>query len=215
MRGKFIVLEGIDGSGTSTQSKLLENTLGELGIRCATTCEPSDGPIGNLIRQIFKGRIKMSTGANKNINSGDLFDEQMAYLFAADRHDHLYNDIDGIFSMLDKGISVICTRYYFSSLAYHCSNENDFNFVQELNKNFPKPDLIIYLDNPVEVSIKRMESRKFKDSYENLKKLTQAKENYKKAISNYQGKTLTITATEPQENIKAVIKEKVIELFNN
>jgi dTMP kinase len=87
--------------------------------------------------------------------------------------------------------------------------------VQELNKNFPKPDLIIYLDNPVEVSIKRMESRKFKDSYENLKKLTQAKENYKKAISNYQGKTLTITATEPQENIKAVIKEKIIELFNN
>ncbi|MCK8688247.1 dTMP kinase, partial [Pseudomonas umsongensis] len=187
---------------------------GELGIRCTTTCEPSDGPIGNLIRQVFKGRIKMPAGENKNINSGDLFDEQMAYLFAADRHDHLYNDIDGIFSILNKGISVICTRYYFSSLAYHCSNESDFIFVQELNKNFPQPDLIVYLDNPVEVSIKRMESRKFKDSYENHKKLTQAKENYKKAISNYKGNILIVTATEPQENIKTAIKEKIIELFN-
>jgi len=74
MRGKFIVFEGIDGSGTSTQTALLLNALQENKIKCAATCEPSDGPIGNLISQIFKGRVKAPHGENPYKLGGDLFD---------------------------------------------------------------------------------------------------------------------------------------------
>lgn len=213
MRGKFLVFEGIDGSGTSTQSALLQQALQTRGIKCAITCEPSDGPIGNLIRQIFKGRVKASHGENPHRPGGDLFDEQMAYLFAADRHDHLYNEIDGVNQLLEKGVTVICTRYFFSSIAYHCASESDFNFVYELNKNFPNPDLIIYLDNPTEESLKRIENRKFKDSYENQDKLNQAKENYRKAIERYTGQVVQIPANDQISVIHEKILETTLELY--
>jgi dTMP kinase len=213
MKGKFIVFEGIDGSGTSTQSALLLGALQEKKIRCATTCEPSDGPIGNLIRQIFKGRVKAAHGTNPYKPAGDLFDEQMAYLFAADRHDHLYNDIDGVHGLLEKGVTVICTRYIFSSIAYHCASESDFDFVRTLNKDFPQPDLIIYLDNPIEESIRRMESRKFKDTYENEVKLKQAKSNYARAISEHKGAIVQIPATKPINEIHEEIVAATLALY--
>jgi dTMP kinase len=213
MRGKFIVFEGIDGSGTSTQTALLLSALQKRNIKCASTCEPSDGPIGNLIRQIFKGRIKAPHGKNPDKPEGDLFDEQMAYLFAADRHDHLYNNIDGVHSLLEKGITVICTRYIFSSIAYHCASEKDFNFVHELNKNFPQPDLIIYLDNPIDESMKRMAHRKFKDTYENKEKLSQAKNNYSRAIENYAGSIIQVPATDPINAIHEKILNATLNTF--
>lgn len=213
MRGKFLVFEGIDGSGTSTQSALLQQALQTRGIKCATTCEPSDGPIGNLIRQIFKGRIKVSHGENPHRPGGDLFDEQMAYLFAADRHDHLYNEIDGVHQLLERGATVICTRYFFSSIAYHCTSESDFNFVYEINKNFPNPDLIIYLDNPTEESLKRIETRKFKDSYENKDKLNQAKNNYRRAIESYAGQVIQVPANDPINVIHEKILETTLKLY--
>ena len=88
MKKQFIVIEGIDGSGKSTQAELLKNYLINKGEKAVISPEPSNGIIGNLIRQALKKRIFFTTDKN-------LFDEQMAYLFAADRHDHLYNDIDG------------------------------------------------------------------------------------------------------------------------
>jgi len=214
MKGKFLVFEGIDGSGTSTQTELLQHALRQQGIKCTTTCEPSDGPVGNLIRQIFKGRIKAPNGSNPDRLGGDLFDEQMAYLFAADRHDHLYNEIDGVYKLIDSGTTVICTRYFFSSIAYHCSSDSDFKFVYDLNKNFPNPDLIIYLDNPTSESLKRIESRKFKDSYENEKKLNQARKNYKKAIENYSGRILQIAANAPINQIHEEILKSTLSLYS-
>jgi dTMP kinase len=213
MKGKFIVFEGIDGSGTSTQSALLHSALQNKNIRCATTCEPSDGPVGNLIRQIFKGRVKAPHGNNPYKPAGDLFDEQMAYLFAADRHDHLYNEIDGVHSLLEKGVTVICTRYIFSSIAYHCASESDFEFVRTLNKDFPRPDLTIYLDNPIAESMKRMERRKFKDSYENEVKLTQAKSNYARAIAEHKGLVIQIPATSPIDEIHEQILTATLALY--
>jgi dTMP kinase len=213
MRGKFIVFEGIDGSGTSTQTALLLSALQGKNIKCTTTCEPSDGPIGNLIRQIFKGRVKAPHGENPHKPGGNLFDEQMAYLFAADRHDHLYNEIDGVHSLLDKGVSVICTRYIFSSIAYHCASESDFDFVRDLNKNFPQPDITIYLDNPVGESLKRMEKRTFKDSYENESKLNQVKDNYSRIIAGYTGPIIKITATKPMHDIHDEVLEAILKIY--
>jgi dTMP kinase len=215
MKAKFIVFEGIDGSGTSTQSELLRDALVKKGKKCHLTCEPSNGPIGNMIRQIFKGRINITNGENPNIESGNLFDEQMAYLFAADRHDHLYNNIDGVYKLLNENSIVISTRYYFSSFAYHCDNEEDFELIKTLNARFPTPDLVIYLDNPIEKSLQRIDNRAFKDTYENDKKLIKAKENYDSIFENYQDEILRINATESIKEIHTKILEKVEEILEN
>lgn len=105
-KGKFIVFEGLDGSGTSTQSQLLQNALLEKGEKVHLTCEPSPGPIGNMIRQAMQGRILFS-------KQDDEFDQQMAYLFAADRYDHLNNPVDGVLKLVNEGFYVISTRYFF------------------------------------------------------------------------------------------------------
>ena len=90
-KGKFIVFEGIDGSGKSTQINFLVNKLKEAGISYYTTAEPSDGPIGVMIRQILTGERKMD---NKVI----------AALFAADRLDHILNEENGILNKIENGI---------------------------------------------------------------------------------------------------------------
>jgi dTMP kinase len=208
MKGLFIVFEGIDGSGTTTQSNLLHQHFLSDNKVCYTTCEPSDGPVGNLIRQAFKGRVSLSKGINPFFNNGDLFDEQMAYLFAADRHDHLFNQVDGVIPLKEKGSIIISTRYYFSSLAYHCNSKTDYDMVKGLNSRFPKPDLVVYFDNEVSESIKRMSNRAFKDEYENTEKLKLVKNNYDAIFSDYQGELLVVDASLPMSEIHQLIKDR-------
>lgn len=209
MIGKFIVFEGIDGSGTSTQAELLFQYYTKKGSECYLTCEPSTGPIGNMIRQGMKGRVTFSKGKNPVLDKGDLFDEQMAYLFAADRHDHLYNSVDGVINQVNNGAVVISTRYFFSSFAYHCSSDEDFALVKILNSKFPNPDLVVYMNNPVSESLKRMSIRAFADEYENEKKLKQVSDNYKKVFSEYSGPYLEIDATEEIDRIHKEIVARV------
>jgi len=210
MKGKFIVFEGIDGSGTSTQADLLKKYFLDQNQESHLTSEPSEGPIGNMIRQAFKGRLNLPKGDNPYLKGGDLFDEQMAYLFAADRHDHLYNQVDGVEKLLSTGASVISTRYFFSSYAYHCRSDSDFQLVASLNARFPNPDLVIYLNNPVNISMERMENRAFKDEYENEQKLHLVKKNYEKVFQNYEGKLITVdatnTPTEIHDSIVAAVR---------
>lgn len=208
MKGKFIVFEGLDGSGTSTQAALLKDYLSTESSIAYLTSEPSDGPVGTMIRQAFKGRIGFSKGVD-SLGNGDLFDQQMAYLFAADRHDHLYNGIDGVFKLLATGASVISTRYFFSSYAYHCRTDDDFELVKRLNFKFPNPDLVIYLNNPVDVSIGRMSNRAFKDEYENAEKLRLVSKNYDRIFSEYKAPLLVIDATLSVKAIHDVIVSKV------
>jgi dTMP kinase len=199
-KGLFIVFEGLDGSGTSTQANLLCTSLANLGQKTHLTSEPSSGPIGTLIRQSFKGRVKLSKG-NNPITNRNLFDEQMAYLFAADRHDHLFNDVDGVFALIEDNRIVVSTRYFFSSLAYHSHNDDDFEWIKELNKSFPNPDLVVYFKGDVGVSLNRMESRAFKDEYENKEKLELVYKNYEKIFFNYEGKILIVDALETIDKI--------------
>ncbi len=190
----FIVLEGIDGSGTSTQSELLKDYFIAQGDKAVISPEPSNGIIGNLIRQALKKRILFT-------EDNDLFDEQMAYLFASDRHDHLYNDTDGVFKLKKDGFHVISTRYYFSSLAYNCHTTEQFEFVKRLNYKFPNPDLVIYCDLPVEVSLARIQGRSIKEIYETKNKLTQVRENYQAIFRDYSDRLLIINATDSQDNV--------------
>ena len=201
---KFIVFEGLDGSGTSTQAALLEKRLVEEGTRCHLTSEPSSGPVGQMIRQAFKGRLRFSQAT-------DRFDQQMAHLFSADRIDHLYNEWDGVMPTLARGMTVISTRYFFSSYAYHCTREEDWALVERLNRDFPNPDLLVYLRNPVAESVRRLQSRTTLDSYETPDKLSQVAANYDRILDGYTGQKLVIDATRSASDIHEEIVQTLRE----
>ncbi len=132
-------------------------------------------------------------------------------MFAADRHDHLYNDIDGVFKLIKDNYHVISTRYYFSSLAYNCETTEKFDFIQKLNDRFPNPDLTIYIDVPIEVSLQRLQERSLKEIYETENKLTKVREQYQQIFADYQGKAIAIDGTaEAQE-----IHQQIVDFINN
>ncbi len=149
-KGKFIVLEGIDGSGKSSQTGPLVKRLEGLGVPCRDTREPTGGPVGSLIRQIFTGRV---TADNRVI----------AALYAADRIDHLVNEVDGLCAAIDSGITVVSDRYYFSSYAYH-SVDMDMEWVIQANAvsaGLLRPTLTVFLDVPVETALERIRKNRF------------------------------------------------------
>ena len=133
----------------------------------------------------------------------------MAYLFAADRHDHLYNDIDGVFKLIEDNYHVISTRYYFSSLAYNCDTVEKFNFIKKLNDRFPNPDLTIYLDLPIEASLIRLQERSLQEVYETKSKLIRVRQQYQKIFAEYDGKAIVLDATQDREYIHRLIVERV------
>lgn len=190
----FIVFEGIDSSGKTTQAELLKKYFLEVQEQAVISPEPSNGIIGNLIRQALKQRILFSKDQH-------LFDQQMAYLFAADRHDHLYNDVDGVFKLIQENYHVISTRYYFSSLAYNCATIEQYNFIKKLNDRFPNPDLTIYLDIPIEVSLSRLQERSLQEIYETKTKLVKVRKQYRQIFAEYAGNALAIDGTQNQQQI--------------
>lgn len=140
----FIVLEGIDGSGTTTQLDRLAAHLSARGRRVHTTREPSQGPIGRLLREILLGGHRLPDGAGVDGLA-------MALLFAADRRDHLTREIE---PALGAGLDVISDRYLLSSLAYQ-AQEADRAWVAGLARDLRPADVTIVLDVPVAVAAAR------------------------------------------------------------
>jgi dTMP kinase len=143
-RGKFIVLEGIDGSGTTTQLDRAVSFVQSLGFPAVATQEPSRGPIGRLLREALLGNLTMPDGTRMEGRT-------MALLFAADRRDHLQREIE---PNLAAGTTVISDRYLMSSLAYQ-AEEADRDWVAQLARGVPQPDLTVLLDLPIEEAAKR------------------------------------------------------------
>ena len=154
--GLFIVIEGIDGSGSTTHSKLLAKALRQRGIRVAETCEPSGGPIGGMIRQVLQRRLFVADAAGPRAFAWST----MALLFAADRMDHLDSTV---VPALRDGAVVISDRYDLSSLAYQSATaptgEKVVSWIRELNARAIRPDLTIVIDVPPEVAEERRRSR--------------------------------------------------------
>ena len=150
--GHFIVLEGIDGSGTTTQSAILADRLRDQGLPAHTTREPSDGPIGVLIRQILTGRVVTPSQHGARPPTWTT----MATLFAADRLDHLEAEIH---PNLHDGVTVICDRYDHSSVAYQTvsggGSDEVASWVLSLNRHARRPDLTLVLDVDPEVAAAR------------------------------------------------------------
>ena len=159
---KFIVFEGIDGAGKTTQINLLRDALAARGIDCYITAEPTDMPSGRRIREALSGRVPSTTA-------------QMAEMFATDRVNHNIDTEQGIEKMLKDGKTVISDRYYYSSLAYQGA-ELGFETVAKLNlenESIRTPDLCIFLDLTPEQSLDRIQSRADvpKEIYENYEYL--------------------------------------------
>jgi dTMP kinase len=168
--GKFIVFEGIDGSGKTTQVARLAQKLQGRGVKIHTTFEPTNGPVGAILRQYLVQRVS--------------FDPRvLPYLYAADRSDHLYNDKTGIEPALANGVTVICDRYILSSFAYQVP-EHSFELVDTLNRSFRKPDLTIFLRrSPASgLSEKQKQSNYSKDANDTLEKQTSVAAEYDRTI---------------------------------
>ena len=143
-RGRFIVLEGADGTGTTTQADRLITSLERIGISTLRTAEPSDLTVGKLIR----------TRLGEGIES-DLGWRSLALMFAADRLDHMARQIE---PALKAGQWVVCDRYVLSSLVYQ-SLHMDTAWVQALNQYAPPPDLTLVFSLPLEDALSRIAAR--------------------------------------------------------
>ena len=143
--GRFFVLEGLDGAGTTTQAELLRDWLQKRGRRVHLTAEPSRGPVGALVRQILAGRV---TGGA----SGAVEPAALALLFAADRLDHVASEVE---PRLAAGYDVVSDRYALSSLAYQAVATGDAGWVEEINARAPAPDLTVFLDVRPGVALRR------------------------------------------------------------
>lgn len=167
----FWVLEGLDGAGTTTQLKLITKRLIEKGCKCFKTEEPTTMETGKFIRRVLSGEIKLNQST-------------IAYLFSADRDNHITNTENGILKHLNDGEIVVSDRYFFSSLAYQ-SIGFDYDRVWNLNKDFPFPEKVIYIDTPAESCISRINSRgNEKEIYEKLDFQEKVRIGYEKCFSN-------------------------------
>jgi dTMP kinase len=163
--GPFIVLEGLDGAGTTTQMALLQSWLERTyRRRVYTTHEPSNGPVGMLLRLAIRRRVALDAPA-------------LALLFAADRLDHLQSEVTG---KLQKGIPVLCDRYYLSSFAYQWSGmPEDLEWLEGINAKARRPDLTILIDTPAEVCMERIRKARWEtELFEEAERLQAVRANY-------------------------------------
>ncbi len=161
-RGIFIVLEGPDGSGQSTQTELLARWFKKNNRRVFVTKEPTNSLIGGIIRSILKKewQVDMKT---------------LQLLFAADRAYHLRAEIE---PFLKKGIDVISDRYILSTLAFG-SLEEELEWLKEINSKFLEPDLTFILNVPGKVCAERIARSRFSfEIFETADKLEKIRNNY-------------------------------------
>ncbi len=191
----FIVFEGLDGAGTTTQMQLLAEACDQRSIPCHATFEPTDKPIGRIVRSALRKEIVITPLA-------------LAMLYAADREDHLHNPVYGLVGDLQAGKLVISDRYLYSSLAYQ-SVETDFETIERLNQ-FPSPEYIFFIDTPVDECLRRIKGRgNAEELFERHEFLEKVKQNYERIFSSLpqEVKLIRIDGLLSKEEIARQIQE--------
>lgn len=187
----FIVFEGLDGAGTTTQSRLITDKQSESHF----TFEPTDGEIGRFIRKVLGKEFKLTAHA-------------LAHLFTADRSEHLYGP-GGIIELCRKGDMVICDRYLYSSIAYQSLNL-DFTDVVEMNSSFPHPEHLFFIDTPVELCLERIGKRQEeRELFEKRELLEEIQKNYYRLIEYYKQLGVKIHILDGTWSIEALLSEEV------
>ncbi len=159
-KGVFICIEGLDGCGKTTQAKLLAKKLRK-SHNAIYTAEPSHGKIGTYIRKSYLyGEKRLSIVLE-------------ALLFAADRIEHLENEV---IPALNEGCLVISDRYVFSSLAYQGAAGLSLDWIEKINEHALKPDLAVFIDVDLETVMDRLKSKK--SVMENIETLRKVRDVY-------------------------------------
>ena len=196
----FIVFEGIDGAGTSTQIKKICERNPQ---KFFQTAEPTSLETGKFLRRMLGGEFSVDEKTN-------------SFLFAADRAEHLYGK-NGIIEQINNGKTVISDRYLFSSLAYQsisCGEE----LPKLLNSTFPLPEILFFFEIDPEISLKRVDSRnEKKEIYEKIETQKKIAMEYEKIISEYENnksctmKIIRIDATKSIEEISETISKIILQ----
>ena len=194
-KGKFFVIEGLDGSGKSAQVNLLVNFLKNLGKEVMVTKEPTtDSESGRKIKQVLK----------KEVIPKDPLELQKLYV--QDRKEHLTNKV---IPALNEEKFVVSSRYYFSTFAYGGADGLDLDYLIELNKDFLKPDITFIINVSPESCIKRIKQRgEEKEYFEELEKLTKIGIFYKKFPAIFED-VLLIDGEKPISEVFEEIKKKI------
>ncbi len=192
--GKFIVFEGPDGSGQSTQSSLLRDFLIERGYQVIVTKEPTiDSEAGKKIKKVLEKEVEVSS-------------EELQQLFVQDRKEHLENLI---IPALKEGKFVISDRYFFSTFCFGAAAGLDMEKLIEMNNNFLRPDLTFILKVDPKVCVQRITERGSKKTlFEVEERLTKVMENYEKMPSRFEN-VKVINGEQPIEKVSEDIKRVV------
>lgn len=197
--GRFIVFEGLDGAGTSTQVSHARKWLTESGVAVEVTREPSSGPIGALIRTVIEGRTTLDA-------------RSLALAFAADRCDHTYNEHNGIRITLDSGRWVICDRYVLSSFAYQTNALVPIDWLRSINQYALQPDLTVFVDTEPEVCVQRIDRRSaHSELFHHAVELARVRRNYYEVLRDgpFTGKILVLDGNKSE---RVVSKELILGL---
>lgn len=199
----FIVFEGIDGAGTSTQIERLKARPD--ADKFFFTTEPTDGPTGKFLRTMLKGDVQLDP-------------RTAAYLFAADRAEHLWGTSapnGGIVSHCERGKLVVSDRYFFSSLTYQSVTCGDA-LPRALNTPFPLPELLFFFEVAPEISLQRVLGRGETEIYEKLDFQKATAERYRRVIAEYDGtpkgegmRVVRIDATKSVDAVAKIISHEL------
>lgn len=191
-RGFFICIEGLDGCGKTTQARLLVKALRKRGYDAVYTAEPSRGKIGKFIkRYCLHGERRVSTIVE-------------ALLFAADRYEHVENEI---IPALEQGKIVVSDRYVYSSLAYQGAAGLSLDWIRKINQHAVTPDLAIYLDVEPETVIHRLKPKR--SVMENLETQRKVREVYTKLVE--EGELVKVNGNLTKEEVAKEILRLVLE----
>ena len=198
-KGKFIVLEGIDGSGKTTQIQILEEALKKKNVSVFITKNPTDHPIGKMIREVLSGAQKIPVAARQ-------------YLFCADR---VVQEGD-IVERLKNGETVISDRYFWSSVAYGMADKDvkddrlltAYSILSFYNE-FILPDLTIFLDVDVETAVSRFSTKEKLEIYENKAFITKVKANYDFLLEKFPKEFAIIDSRNDLETVSREVIKKV------
>jgi dTMP kinase len=192
-KGIFLVIEGLDGSGKTTQATTLARRLSH-SHNAMLTAEPSHGKIGTYIRECcLYGDKRLPTEAE-------------ALLFAADRVEHVQNEVK---PALDEGKLVICDRYVYSSLAYQGSAGLSLDWIKTINARALQPDFSVFIDVAPERVLERL--RRKKSVMETLETQRKVREVYLNFVAT--GELIRVDGDKPKEVVADALYDKVLELL--
>lgn len=204
-KGRFIAVEGIDGSGKTLQAHLLAKNLVKAGKKVFLTKNPTDSELGKFIRKVLQGKVEIPLIS-------------FQYIFSADRQIQQLEIVE----RLKKGEIVITDRYFWSSIAYGIADKENVDYDNEIKfqliaqsilsmyNQFILPDVTVYLDVSVKTGLlRRHDTDKEKEIYENIKKARKVEKGYKWLLQEFPKEFTIVDSEKPIDQVQAEILKKI------